>query len=1101
MKQGFVRDLAVRSGGIVCLQETHCERVGFWPNECQVASYGSNRGRGCCILFPSGVSFSSCLTDDEGRVCSATVGTGSARFRIVCVYAPNNEGQRRKFFTGELLRHCSTSDDNIVVGDFNCVRSLRLDHTSRHTTVTGGYDQLYDTYSAFGLKDAFRSKYPDVEHCTWTNRAGTVGGRLDRFYIPTRCQAYRYETSHVAVSDHRLLTLVISDPDFGLAPSRGEYYWKCNVATIEDRSFQAEFRSAFKWWLGLRPLFESVSGWWERIKVFIKFFVMRFSARTAQLDRDIQRTLERELAGLDSLRDAELVCQLKQRILAGERARAETVRIQSRVQDVSSGDRPTAYFYRTLREKRSAQRIDRVVDSSGRAHSDMDSIKSVYHEFYTSLYTRHQVSDDSWQPIAALFDPVTDRLDQPAVDSLVGSEPFDTGIVVSVIKCRKRNRSPGPDGLPAEFYKEFSDVLAPVLRDLYNEISRDGVAPRSMRSGITVLLPKSGDQSNPANKRPITLLNVDYKILARCVGDVLAPMLKPVVSATQTCSVPGRSMVDNLVLLRDIQASVFGAEGTRQDRSFGFVSLDQRKAFDLVNQGLLFDVLERLNVPASLLSVVRAVYTNAHTRIMLNGFLTDPVRLERGVRQGCPLSPLLYVVYIELLVRSIDRSRGLTGYPLPGLQRPLKCLAYADDILAVCPVDEFGLLFDVVRDFAARTGSDLNFDKTKVMCRGQSAWPQFQVSMLRVCGIYYSVDPGEDGAYNFGRALTKLQRRVRVFEKLHLSLPGKVLSVQTVLYPLFHLAARVYPAPAQVIRAAVQCVFKFIWHPAIFQPVAQAKFCLGNDLGGWALSDLRLLVDCFFLHENCLGPALAPRESHPRYQVFVYHSAGYLRRWLPEIWSNSQPHSFEPAPYYKVVRDRFASLSDDHDRLRDASRVGAVYRVLSPTVEPTGGVKIVIPTDRPPPDVWRDVFEPSKGSRNIDFLWRVVSGSLKTGELVARFNKPGARLSCVFCTVCAVETAVHLFTSCTALSTARAELLRVLAERDVMGDRGAPDFLLAAAVPSQEGRFLVSEFNRGVWAVRNDVLFGDRAPDDPVARVLGRFRMSVSLCDELLFTS
>ena len=104
-----------------------------------------------------------------------------------------------------------------------------------------------------------------------------------------------------------------------------------------------------------------------------------------------------------------------------------------------------------------------------------------------------------------------------------------------------------------------------------------------------------------------------------------------------------------------------------------FVSLDQSKAFDMV------DHKKRLGVENKVLCLVKTMYQTISTRVQVNGVLSDPVSITRGVRQGCPLSPSLYVIYIEAILRAITQCRVLSGCPLPDPDI-CKYLAYADDL-------------------------------------------------------------------------------------------------------------------------------------------------------------------------------------------------------------------------------------------------------------------------------------------------------------------------------------------------------------------------------------------------------------------------------------
>ncbi|KAL2080696.1 hypothetical protein ACEWY4_024489 [Coilia grayii] len=210
------------------------------------------------------------------------------------------------------------------------------------------------------------------------------------------------------------------------------------------------------------------------------------------------------------------------------------------------------------------------------------------------------------------------------------------------------------------------DLLGADLVAVFTECSSVGRLPASMSTGlVTVLYKGRGDREDLTCWRPITLLTADYKILAK------------------TCGVPGRSCALNLALVRDV---VCWSE--QRGLSAALLSLDQEKAFDRVDHRFLSQVLRRMGFGPGFWGWVRLLYGGAVSRLRIGGSLSAPVAQRGGVRQGCPLSPLLYVLYILLYVLYIEplvaRLRGdpaIRGVHLPGAGGlSAKVTAFADDL-------------------------------------------------------------------------------------------------------------------------------------------------------------------------------------------------------------------------------------------------------------------------------------------------------------------------------------------------------------------------------------------------------------------------------------
>ncbi|CAM2115704.1 unnamed protein product [Caretta caretta] len=238
------------------------------------------------------------------------------------------------------------------------------------------------------------------------------------------------------------------------------------------------------------------------------------------------------------------------------------------------------------------------------------------------------------------------------------------------------NKSPGMDGLTVEFYRAFWDILGPDLVIVWAESLQSGVLPLSCRRAVLALLPKKGDLRDLRNWRPVSLLSTDYKIVAKAISLRLGSVMADVVHPDQTYTVPGRSIFDNLFLVRDLLEL-----GRRDGLSFALLSLDQEKAFDRVDHGYLLSTLQAFGFGPQFVSFLRVLYASAECLVRLNWTLTEPVSFGRGVRQGCPLSGQLYALAIEPFLCLLRRR--MTGLVLREPELRLVLSAYADDVLLV----------------------------------------------------------------------------------------------------------------------------------------------------------------------------------------------------------------------------------------------------------------------------------------------------------------------------------------------------------------------------------------------------------------------------------
>ncbi len=209
----------------------------------------------------------------------------------------------------------------------------------------------------------------------------------------------------------------------------------------------------------------------------------------------------------------------------------------------------------------------------GSTVSDLDGICDSWRAFYSSLFS---ACDTDSEIQADLLSKVTSSL--PA-DQVPVCEGYLTVNEVRVaLGGMARGKSPGSDGLPMEFYVVFWDILGSDLVEVMNASFDAGLLPSSQRVALISLIFKKGDRLLHKNWRPISLLNVDYKLCARALAGRLLKVLHLVIHPDQTCGVRGRYIGENVALLRDVAhyANEFNVPAA-------ILALDQEKAFDRVD--------------------------------------------------------------------------------------------------------------------------------------------------------------------------------------------------------------------------------------------------------------------------------------------------------------------------------------------------------------------------------------------------------------------------------------------------------------------------------------------------------------------------------------
>ena len=316
-------------------------------------------------------------------------------------------------------------------------------------------------------------------------------------------------------------------------------------------------------------------------------------------------------------------------------------------------------------------------------------------------------------------------------------------------------KSPGADGFPVEFYRRFWGLLGQDLVDILNFSFTHGSLSDSQRRGIIRLLYKKDDPLELKHWRSISLLNTDYKICTKVLANRLRKVIPLILSEDQTCGIPDRSIFENLFLIRDTLDYV-----NHKQLSAAVISLDQENAFDRVNHGFLQRVLAQFNFGPGFRRWVNIVYTDISSQVINNGWLSSSFKFERGVRQGCPLSPLLYCLVAETLGQAIRRDNRIEGIQIPGSgNKQSKVSQYADDTTVILANDfSVNKAFHIIHVFEQGSGSHLNTQKTEGLWIGTSAGRTtgpvnitWVTDKLKILGVYF-------GNYNLAKDLVRFLR-------------------------------------------------------------------------------------------------------------------------------------------------------------------------------------------------------------------------------------------------------------------------------------------------------------------------------------------------------
>ena len=290
-------------------------------------------------------------------------------------------------------------------------------------------------------------------------------------------------------------------------------------------------------------------------------------------------------------------------------------------------------------------------------------------------------------------------------------ELFDAIMTLKAGKCC------GGDGLPVEFYKLFfKKIKTPLLRMYYFALKNQKL-PLSTRRGLMTLLPKPN--KNPkflANKRPLTLLNTDYKVLAKALDNRLKTIIHKIVNVDQTGFVPGRNIAVNIRKLLDVMEYCHNSSTPAV-----ILSIDMEKFFDRVEYHAIFNSLRLFNFGEGFISWVALFFNDFQVCTQNYGFQSEWWSKTRSVNQGCPISPTLYLLNGELMAWKLKTHPGIKGIRIGDTK--LLISQFADDTDLYLPFDKTVLnnVIQVLSDIENSIGLKVSYDKTTLYRIGSIA--------------------------------------------------------------------------------------------------------------------------------------------------------------------------------------------------------------------------------------------------------------------------------------------------------------------------------------------------------------------------------------------
>ena len=824
-------------------QETHsCKKTEkTWRDEWDGTiyfSHGTSSARGTCIFIRAHVQneIHNVISDSNGRYIILDITIEGIRMTLASIYAPNEDSPEFIIEVRDKIESFS-NDNRLIGGDYNLVLDLLLDKKGgKNVTNIRSQQKIKDWMESTELVDVWRAQHPNDLKFTWSrSRPTKIFCRLD-FFLASYGLFDKIKSSDIVPgynSDH---SSVILNIDLNKI-IRGKGYWKLNCSHLQNQDYIDLIKQTIRNTVEINSE-ANPNLLWDTVKMAIRGESIKYGAskkkeinnNITKLEHDIQ--LLQELSTNCNLTENQCNQIITKKIELDQliSSKAEGAYIRSRAQNYEEGERNSKYFFNIEKRNSYKKSINKLKTSNNSVTENQGIILEEMKSFYKDLYSKKELDDgDSFLNTINLPKTMPRDIENDLKTDINLEE------IKKAVKMMKPNKSPGEDGLPIEFYRIFWDDIEDCLFNSYNYSITNESLSITQKRGIISLLPKKNDLLLLKNWRPLTLLNVDYKILAKVIATRIKEALIHLINKDQTGFLEKRFIGHNIASLIEIIEYC-----DENDIAAVLLSIDFEKAFDKLDWDFLWKCMTFFRIPDNIIRWVKILYTGANSCVTNNGHMSDYFAMGRGVRQGCPLSPYLFIIAAEVLAISIRNNNEIKGIVIGEKEYKIKQFADDSQTMSIFDINSINATIKNFLDYGKVSGSTINYEKSADIMRIGSirntditfnldykvSWTNGPIEAL---GITLSPDIKETAMVNYSKVSENISKTIELWSSQKLTLYGKISIINTLLISKLIYRFSSLPSPSQaIIKEIENKLLEFLWGSGKRHAIAKGMIINGR---------------------------------------------------------------------------------------------------------------------------------------------------------------------------------------------------------------------------------------------------------------------------------